>query len=250
MHMIEQLFLRFSKENVQALYLMLTTLGGDIHFPELIINKVRGLHFKKFNVIVPTVSMSAGTLTALLADRILTTNVAIFGPVDPQFVVATPYGPRVVSAIAYKKLIEETLPSLVQKQGLGKINLVRLYAAQDLLLYQESLRALEYVEKILERHVKPKTLSDEHYARLVERLIRGVRTHGKPIHARDLREAGLNNIIILDEEKKYKRLLDLIEEYYSYVQKAFLFDEGGGRALYIIGSRYGELKIGGGIKKR
>ncbi len=215
----------------------------------MFINKVKGLSFKEFNVIVPSVAASAGTLIALLADKILTTSIAVFSPVDPQFIGMTPHGPRVVSAIAYKKLIEETLPGLAKKQGLGVDNLAKLYVAQDMLLYQESLRALDYVEKVLDKYVRPKISDEKRYSELVNRLLKEVHTHGRPIHAGELRDAGLENIIVLDEDERYRKLINLIEEYYSYVQKSFLFTDGRPSAFYIIGSRYGEMVVSGGLKK-
>jgi len=46
MEMIEQALIRSGAGGCEDLYLILTTLGGDIHFPELFVQKVRGLGFK------------------------------------------------------------------------------------------------------------------------------------------------------------------------------------------------------------
>ncbi len=93
---------------------------------------------------MPSIAMSAGTLLTMLSDRVIGFSFASIGPVDPQLIVQTPQGPRVVSAIAYKHLIEETLPRLADEKNLGVDGLSRLYIAQDMHLYQESLRSLDF----------------------------------------------------------------------------------------------------------
>jgi len=67
----------------------------------------------------------------------------------------------VVSAIAYKRLIEETLLRLANEKNLGVDGLSRLYIAQDMYLYQESLRSLDYVKRVLHNNVKPELNEDK-----------------------------------------------------------------------------------------
>ncbi|HIC98195.1 MAG TPA: hypothetical protein EYP08_00620 [Pyrodictiaceae archaeon] len=66
----------------EDLYIILSTLGNDIHFPEFFIGKVRGLGFRRINIIIPSIAMSAGTLLAMLSDRIMGFSFASIGPVD------------------------------------------------------------------------------------------------------------------------------------------------------------------------
>lgn|GEM_PF-5029768 len=238
---IEQALIRFRLENHGHLYVILSTLGGDIHFPEMFISKVKGLGFNDVNVIIPSIAMSAGTLLALLADRVLGPSSTSLGPIDPQLIVQSPRGLRVILAIAYKRLIEETLPNLAVNQKLGAEGLTRLYVAQDMYLYQESLRSLSYVQHVLDTYVKCKfNENKEKYEDLLKKFVLEVETHGKPLNLFVLKELGLD-VILLDSNPKYVKLLELISEYYSRVQKAFLFERNRGIRALLIGTRFGEL---------
>ena len=76
--------------------------------------------------------MSAGTLLTMLSDRIIGFSFASIGPIDPQLIVQTRQDPRVVSAMAYKCLVEKTLPRLANMKKLGVDGLSRPRVAQDL----------------------------------------------------------------------------------------------------------------------
>ena len=126
-----------------------------------------------------------------------------------------------VSAIAHKRLIEETLPKLADEKHLGVDGLSRLYIAQDMYLYQGSLRSLDYVKRVLHDNVKPK-LNENKFKELLSAFLTDVETHGKPLGLRILKELGFD-IIFLDSDDKYKELAELIAEYYSRVEHAFVF---------------------------
>ncbi len=236
---LEQALIRFRKEGCEDLYVILSTLGGDIHFPELFIGKVRGLGFRRINMIIPSIAMSAGTLLTMLSDRIIGFSSTSIGPVDPQLIVQTRQGLRVVSAIAYKRLIEETLPRLADKKNLGVDGLSRLYIAQDMYLYQESLRSLDYVKRVLYDNVKPK-LNESKFKELLSIFLTDVETHGKPLGLRVLEELGFG-VIFLDSDDKYMHLAELIAEYYSRVEHTFVFEPSKGTRVLLIGTPFGEI---------
>jgi len=236
---IEQALIRLRADGYRHLYVILSTLGGDIHFPEMFVSKVKGLGFDDINIIIPSIAMSAGTLLAILADKVLGPSSASLGPIDPQLIVQSPQGLRVISAIAYKKLIENTLPKLADEQKLGMEGLARLYIAQDMYLYQESLRSIDYVKHVLDTYVKSR-LDGDKYSELIKKFILEVETHGKPLNLRTLRDLGLN-VELLDSNNKYYGLLKLVAEYYSRVEKAFLFEQTRGIRALLIGTRYGEM---------
>lgn len=201
--------------------------------------KVRGLGFKRVNIVIPSIAMSAGTLLAMLSDRIIGFSFASIGPIDPQLVVQTPQGPRVVSAIAYKRLIEETLPRLAYEKKLGVDGLARLYVAQDMYLYQESLRSLDYVQYVLEQYVKNK-LGDHRFRELLNRFLTGVETHSKPLNLGVLRDFGFD-VALLDGDERYRELAELIAEYYSRVEHAFVLEPSKGVKVLLIGTPFGEI---------
>ncbi len=236
---LEQALIRFRRDGCEDLYVILSTLGGDIHFPELFIGKARGLGFERINIIIPSIAMSAGTLLAMLSDRIIGFSFASIGPVDPQLIVQTPQGLRVISAIAYKRLIEETLPRLAYEKKLGVDGLSRLYIAQDMYLYQESLRSLDYVKKVLNNNVKLK-LDENKFEELLSTFLTDVETHSKPLGLKVLKELGFD-VIFLDSNDEYKELAELIAEYYSRVEHAFVFEPSKGARILLIGAPFGEI---------
>jgi len=239
MQVIEQALIKFKIDKCSNLYVILSTLGGDIHFPELFISKVQGMGFNEINVIIPSIAMSAGTLLAMLADKVIGLSSASIGPIDPQLIIQTPRGLRVISAIAYKRLIEETLPELASQKKLGTTGLARLYIAQDMYLYQESLRSLKYVRQVLNTYVKSK-LNENNYEKLLKIFLTNVETHSRPLGLRTLKELGFN-VVLLDEDDRYRELIELIEEYYSMVERSFLFEKSQGIKVLLIGTKYGEL---------
>jgi len=242
---IEQALIKFRADRCEDLYLILTTLGGDIHFPELLVQKIRGLGFKRLNTIIPSIAMSAGTLLAVLSDRIIGFSSSSIGPIDPQLVVQTPQGPRVVSAIAFKRLIEETLPKLAEEKKLGVEGLSRLYIAQDLYLYQEALRSLDYVKRIVDKYVRPKleTSGGSKYESFLNDFLINVESHGKPLSLSKLRDYGFD-VILLDRDEGLGELGNLIVEYHSYVEHAFQFEpprSPGAVKTLLVGTPFAEI---------
>jgi len=245
MEIIEQALIKFRADGCENLYLILTTLGGDINFPELFVLKVRGLGFKRLNTIIPSIAMSAGTLLAVLSDRIIGFSSASIGPIDPQIVVQTPQGPRVISAIAFKRLIEEALPKLAEEKKLGVEGLSRLYIAQDLYLYQEALRSLDYVKRILNEYVRPglEGSGSGKYESFLNDFLMNVESHGRPLSLSKLKDYGFN-VVLLDADERFKELVNLIIEYHSYVGFAFLFEpptSPGSVKTLLIGTPFTEM---------
>jgi len=245
MELVEQALIKFRINGCEDLYLILTTLGGDIHFPELFVQKVHGLGFKCLSTVIPSIAMSAGTLLAVLSDRIIGFSSASIGPIDPQMVVQTPQGVRVISAIAYKRLIEETLPELAEKKKLGVDGLSRLYIAQDLYLYQEALRSLDYVKRILDEYVKPRLRDSggKVHESFLNDFLMNVDSHGRPLSLSKLGNYGFN-VALLDSDPTFKELADLIIEYHSYVEHAFLFEpprKPGALKILLIGTPFAEI---------
>jgi len=236
---VEQMLVKLKESGCSTLFIILNTLGGDIHFPEMLIIKIRGLEFNRLYVIVPSIAMSAGSLLVLLSDGLWAPRRAVLGPIDPQLVLQTPQGPRVVPAISLKKLIEETIPRLAIEKELGKENLTKLYIAQDLLAYQAALQSLDYMSRILEREVK-KRLRPEAYEKLKKSFLSDVSTHGKPLNPQFLKELGFP-VTILNEDINHD-VLKLIERYDALCQKSFLFEPG--LKTLIVGSRLGEIVLG------
>ena len=86
------------KEKKPQIAIILETPGGVVEVVERAVEVIR--HFyQEVAVIVPNQAMSAGTVFALSADRILMDYFSRLGPIDPQIVKDD----RLIPALAYLK---------------------------------------------------------------------------------------------------------------------------------------------------
>lgn len=77
----------------RELDLILHSPGGSAEAAEAINNYLR-TRFDHIRVFVPIAAMSAATMMALAADEIVMGDHSQLGPIDPQFTIFTPEGPR------------------------------------------------------------------------------------------------------------------------------------------------------------
>jgi hypothetical protein len=77
----------------RELDLIITSPGGTPEAAESLMAYLR-TRFDHIRVIVPVAAMSAATMIALAADEIVMGTHSQLGPIDPQFTVFTPEGPR------------------------------------------------------------------------------------------------------------------------------------------------------------
>lgn len=82
-----------SNVNEREVDLFLHSPGGSAEAAESIIRYLR-TRFDHIRAIVPVAAMSAATMMALGADEIVMGAHSQLGPIDPQFWLATPEGPR------------------------------------------------------------------------------------------------------------------------------------------------------------
>jgi hypothetical protein len=101
--------LSVNDEDLQALMTVLNGLseteldliihspGGSIEAAEAFVTYLRS-KFTHIRVVVPQQAMSAATMIACSADEIVLGKHSFLGPIDPQFIMNTPLGHRVVTA--------------------------------------------------------------------------------------------------------------------------------------------------------
>lgn len=73
--------------------LILHSPGGSAEAAESIVAYLRS-RFDHIRVFVPVAAMSAATMIALSANEIVMGQHSQLGPIDPQFIISTPEGPR------------------------------------------------------------------------------------------------------------------------------------------------------------
>ncbi len=94
-----------SNVDERDLDLIIHSPGGSAEAAESIVEYLR-TRFDHIRVIVPIAAMSAATMVALGADEILMGSHSQLGPIDPQFTISTPEGPRSAPAQAIKDQFE------------------------------------------------------------------------------------------------------------------------------------------------
>lgn len=72
-------------DKTKGLDLLLHTPGGDIAATESLVDYLYSIFGKDIRVIVPQISMSAGTMIALSSKEIIMGKHSNLGPIDPQF---------------------------------------------------------------------------------------------------------------------------------------------------------------------
>ncbi len=89
-----------------SLDLILHSPGGSPEATEALVVYLRS-KFRDIRVIVPHAAMSAATMLACAADRILMGRHSFLGPIDPQFVIRTELGISMVPAHAIIEQFEQ-----------------------------------------------------------------------------------------------------------------------------------------------
>ena len=88
-----------SEVEEEELDLIIHSPGGSAEAAEAIVEYLRA-RFTHIRVFVPLAAMSAATMVALSADEIVMGDHSQLGPIDPQFQIITPEGPRAAPAKA------------------------------------------------------------------------------------------------------------------------------------------------------
>ena len=88
-----------SNVHEKNLDLILHSPGGQAEAAESIVDYLRS-RFDHIRVFVPIAAMSAATMVALSTNEIVMGQHSQLGPIDPQFIIATPEGPRSAPAKA------------------------------------------------------------------------------------------------------------------------------------------------------
>ena len=127
----------------RPLSLILHTPGGVTNATESLVDYLRS-KFDRIEVIVPTYSMSAGTMIALASDLIIMGRQSQLGPIDPQM----PYSGRFVSARAIVDQFQRAKQE-VQKDLVNAHVWAPILSSLGPSLVQEAQNALDYGEEMV-----------------------------------------------------------------------------------------------------
>lgn len=193
----------------KGLDIVLHSPGGSAEAVESLVKYVRSL-FADVRVIVPHAAMSAATMLACAADRILMGTHSFLGPIDPQFIMQTETGRSAVPAqailaqfeLAKKECADPSLlPAWIPMlRQYGPALLIQCQLAQDL---SRSL-VTEWLEKYMfAREPDAKTKAEGVARSLSDHAV--FKSHGRFI---DRQQARDNIGLIVDDLEADSRLED------------------------------------------
>lgn len=140
--------------DARELDLFLHSPGGSAEAADAIMAYLR-TQFDHIRAIVPLAAMSAATMMALACDEIVMGEHSQLGPIDPQFTIATPEGPRSAPGQAIEDQFERAKEECKDPANIAAwLPILRSYAP-GLLAMCDHQRALaeEFAAKSLAQHM-------------------------------------------------------------------------------------------------
>jgi hypothetical protein len=225
-----------NREGVEAVALIVETYGGEATFPSELMRRAR-TYCKEFYVIVVNVAKSAGTLLALLSDKIIAVQTASFGPVDPQLVFTTPQGPQTVSARSIKDMMENTIPTYIRDKSPAEK--AAILASQNYGLYQQALDGLRLVEEAIDNELRPRIEATK-LNEIKQELVHAPLSHAVNKTIDDLERLGLN-VCKLTPDSEVGRLLI---EYHRRAFRNLIAEAQGGIGFLLFESTMSSYQFG------
>ncbi|MBO6540836.1 MAG: hypothetical protein JJ969_15725 [Rhizobiaceae bacterium] len=207
---------------VPKLSLVLDTNGGSTSAAWRLINLFRSFS-DDFEVIVPTKAMSAGTLIALGANRIVMTKQAALGPIDPSLsqhplnpFVGPPVVPSAqrvpVSAEAVRGYLEEVRKHIQDPAALAAV-WTHLSSQIHPIVLGEIFRLGEQIRSMARTLIQAQVQDADAQDKIINLLCSDSGSHDYTINRRNAAEIGLN--IEKCSAELYPTLSGLIKSYHG-----------------------------------
>jgi hypothetical protein len=134
--------------------LIIHSPGGSAEAAESIVEYLRQ-RFDNVRVFVPIAAMSAATMVALSGDEIVMGQHSQLGPIDPQFIISTPEGPRSAPAKAILNQFELAKQQCIDASNLAAwMPILRSYAPGLLTQCEDSRQlAVKMVSSWLKKYM-------------------------------------------------------------------------------------------------
>ena len=178
-----------------TLDLILHSPGGAAVAAEAVVSYLRS-RFSHIRVIVPQLAMSAATMIACAADEILMGKHSFLGPTDPQLLLPTPLGMRVVPAQATLDQFDRAKKECADPANLSAwLPMLNQYGP-DLLIQCETALNLsrELVETWLESYMLKNDEDRKKKARSISKWLanhQNFKNHARHLSRDDLKNHGL-----------------------------------------------------------
>jgi hypothetical protein len=196
-----------------ALDLVLHSPGGSIEAAESIVRYLR-TKFDDIRVIVPHLAMSAATMIACSANKIVMGGHSSLGPIDPQLTVQTPLGFRPVAVDAILAQFERAQAECEDPRKLRSWAPMLTQYGPDLLELCQNARALSaaLVTEWLREYMFAGDESAEEKAATVAVYLGNHgerRTHGRHLCRGELQDLDLNIVALEDDQEMQDNILSI-----------------------------------------
>jgi len=198
--------------------LILTSPGGSPEAAEAIMGYLRS-RFDHIRAVVPVAAMSAATMMALACDEILMGTHSQLGPIDPQFTLMTPEGPRSAPGQAILDQFQMAKEECQDPRNLG----AWLPLLRSLLpgLIAQCIHSREQAERFVAAQLEAHMLKgDREKATEVAAWFadfNAFKSHGRPVTAANALQQGLNVTRLEDDQT----LQDLVLSVHHAVRHTF-----------------------------
>jgi hypothetical protein len=224
-----------NQDGVQAVALIVESFGGEATFPSEVIRRARK-YCKEFYVIVVNVAKSAGTLLALLSDKIIAIETASFGPVDPQLVFSTQQGAQTVSARSIKELMENTIPTYIKDRSPAER--AAILASQNYALYQQALDGMKLVEEAIDSELSAR-IDSKRLSEIKRTLVHVPLSHAVNKSVGDLEGLGFDPYKLAPDSELGKLLI----EYHRRALRNLIAEAPGGQGAVLFESTRASFQI-------
>jgi membrane-bound ClpP family serine protease len=182
----------------KGLDLILHTPGGDIAATESLVDYLYSMYDKDIRVIVPQISMSAGTMIAFASKEIIMGKHSNLGPIDPQM------GGLACQAVLNEfEQAKEDIRRNPQSAALWQVIIGKYHPT----LLGACKQAIEWSEKMVFEWLKYNMcVGDEKRVRKIVNTFSNhteQKTHSRHISKRECEEVGLN-ISSLEQDQKFQ----------------------------------------------
>ena len=204
-----------------SLDLILHSPGGSAEATEAMVSYIRS-KFKDVRVIIPLQAMSAATMLACSADKIVMGKHSFMGPIDPQVVLRTQLGLQAVPAQAVLDQFEIAKRDCQDPKLLGAwVPMLPQYGPALLIQCQEALKlSKQLVTNWLDKYMYKNLLNHSEKAAAVATALAdhaSFMTHARPIDRESARNLGLD---ITDLETD-QTLQDLVLSVFHAISHTF-----------------------------
>jgi hypothetical protein len=200
-----------------ALDLILHSPGGSAEAAEGIVTYLRS-KFTDVRVIVPHLAMSAATMIACSANKVLMGSHSFLGPTDPQILIQSPVGFRLVPAQAILEQFDRAREDCKTNEGFRAWAPILPQYGPDLLVTCENASELtrrlvhEWLRKYMLAPVAPAKRRSQKVRRLANFLTdhQQHRTHGRHLGRAVLR----GHDMVIDDLEQDRAMQDLVLSVY------------------------------------